>query len=107
SKPMSGLKLRSNIMQLICRTCLKMHKEKYDIFQHSENNKLVADIIMECVPIKIHKNDDFPIHICNNCLEKVKTSWDFRLSAIESDVKLHNFYKARNNPETPNKLQCS
>ncbi|GJQ84839.1 hypothetical protein Trydic_g19601 [Trypoxylus dichotomus] len=59
---------------------------------------------MECVPIKIHKKDDFPINICSNCLEKVRISWDFRLCAIQSDIKLHNFYEARN-AETQKKSQ--
>ncbi|KRT78812.1 zinc-finger associated domain containing protein, partial [Oryctes borbonicus] len=92
---MSALNLKSNILELVCRTCLKMNRNRYNIFAHSFNNKLISDLIMECTSIKVAKNDGFPANICSNCLESLNVIDNFKTMANQCDVKLHRFYERK------------
>ncbi|GJQ81000.1 hypothetical protein Trydic_g23429 [Trypoxylus dichotomus] len=50
---------------------------------------------MEYIPIKIRKNDGFPVNICDSCLQKLSTMCEFRWLVIQSNIKLENFYSAK------------
>ncbi|KAK9718426.1 Zinc-finger associated domain (zf-AD) [Popillia japonica] len=57
--------------------------------------KLISEILMECFPIKIQKDDGLPTHICNFCLEKLNFTHNFKTVVLESDTKLNNFYRKK------------
>ncbi|GJQ80999.1 hypothetical protein Trydic_g23428 [Trypoxylus dichotomus] len=69
-----------------------MNKIRFNIFEHLQNKKFVADILMEWFPVKIRKDDGYPIHICNNCMEKLNSMYDFKMMVLESDSKLSSLY---------------
>ncbi|KRT78819.1 zinc-finger associated domain containing protein, partial [Oryctes borbonicus] len=88
---MANLKLTSNILEIVCRVCLKMHEERYNIFEHSEHNRLLADMVIEIISIQVLKDDGLPKTICTNCFERLKEAYDFKTLAVESNEKLRSF----------------
>lgn len=50
---MANLKLKSNILDLVCRICLKLDKDRYNIFEHLNNKHLLANMIMELICIQV------------------------------------------------------
>ncbi|GJQ80998.1 hypothetical protein Trydic_g23427 [Trypoxylus dichotomus] len=91
----ANLRLKSNILDLVCRICLKMHKERYNIFEHSENSRLPANMIMELMCIQVLKDDSFPKTICKNCLGKLNEAYNLKILALESNIKLLNFCRSK------------
>ncbi|GJQ81022.1 hypothetical protein Trydic_g23450 [Trypoxylus dichotomus] len=88
--------------QEICRACLKTSKTFSNIFECSQNNKIISELIMECVPVTIEKNDKLPSHICNACLEKLDYVYNFREMIIASNKILCGYQK---NNETEEKIK--
>lgn len=50
---MAAQKLENNISDLSCRACLKMKKTRFNIFEHKQNDQLLADMIMDCTHVKV------------------------------------------------------
>ncbi|GJQ78683.1 hypothetical protein Trydic_g2723 [Trypoxylus dichotomus] len=73
-----------------CRTCLRMNQTYVGIFEHYECNKLLSELLTECGAVKVERHDGLPIYMCNNCVEKLISAWNFRLMAIHSDWKFRN-----------------
>ncbi|GJQ81015.1 hypothetical protein Trydic_g23443 [Trypoxylus dichotomus] len=44
---------------------------------------------MECTSIEIFKEDGFPLNICNGCLEKLKSAYNFKEMVLQSNIELH------------------
>ncbi|GJQ81013.1 hypothetical protein Trydic_g23441 [Trypoxylus dichotomus] len=44
---------------------------------------------MECTSIEVFKKDDFPLNICNDCLEKLKSAYNFKEMVLQSNIELH------------------
>lgn len=49
------LKNNSNILELVCRICLKINKVRFNLFKHSQNDRLVSDMLTECLPVKVSR----------------------------------------------------
>ncbi|KRT79532.1 zinc-finger associated domain containing protein, partial [Oryctes borbonicus] len=92
---MVKLRLKSNILELVCRICLKMHKERYNIFELSESDRLPANMIIELMCMQVLKDDTFPKTICSNCLERLNDAYNLKLLATESSIKLYNFCRSK------------
>lgn len=41
---------------LTCRTCLEMNKTYVNMFKHHEREKLLSELLRECVPIQVFIN---------------------------------------------------
>ncbi|KAK9717906.1 Zinc finger, C2H2 type [Popillia japonica] len=65
-----------------------MDKNYVDIFEHHERNKVLFELLMECIPIKIDKSDGLPIHMCTDCTEKLCEVWYFKSMVLDSALKL-------------------
>ncbi|GJQ81014.1 hypothetical protein Trydic_g23442 [Trypoxylus dichotomus] len=83
------MSLNANLIEVICRTCLKMSRQRFPIFEYFHNEKLLSDLIMECTSIEVFKKDGFPLNICNDCLEKLKSAYNFKEMVLQSNVELH------------------
>ncbi|KAK9744839.1 Zinc-finger associated domain (zf-AD) [Popillia japonica] len=70
--------------KLTCRTCLNMNESCFGIFDHYEREKLLSEILIECTSVKVENQDDLPQYMCNNCVEKLISAWDFKLMVINS-----------------------
>ncbi|KAK9720375.1 Zinc finger, C2H2 type [Popillia japonica] len=90
-----SIESKNNIMDLVCRTCLKLNKDRYNMFNHSFNNKLISDLIMELTSVSVALGDKFPVNICNTCLVKLNSAYRFKAMVLLSNAKLHNFYKTK------------
>ncbi|GJQ81018.1 hypothetical protein Trydic_g23446 [Trypoxylus dichotomus] len=44
---------------------------------------------MECTSIEIFKKDGLPLNICNDCLEKLKSAYNFKEMVLQSHIELH------------------
>ncbi|GJQ81020.1 hypothetical protein Trydic_g23448 [Trypoxylus dichotomus] len=44
---------------------------------------------MECTSIKMFKEDGLPVNICNNCLEKLNSAYNFKEMVLQSNIELH------------------
>ncbi|KAK9717914.1 Zinc-finger associated domain (zf-AD) [Popillia japonica] len=73
---------------LTCRTCLEMNKTYVNMFKHHEREKLLSELLRECVPIQVEQSDGLPTHMCTNCAEKLCIVWDFKSMAMVSNLKL-------------------
>ncbi|GJQ81003.1 hypothetical protein Trydic_g23432 [Trypoxylus dichotomus] len=81
-------------MEQMCRTCLKYHSINVNIFQHSQDNKYIPDLIRELTSIEIQQIEGFPVHICCNCLEKLNVVLKFKEMVTESDNRLHSLLQS-------------
>ncbi|KRT82850.1 zinc-finger associated domain containing protein, partial [Oryctes borbonicus] len=73
-----------------CRTCLRMNQTCIGIFEHYERNKSLSEMLRECTGVKVEQRDGLPIYMCNACLEKLISAWNFRAMAVHSDQKFRN-----------------
>ncbi|KRT78815.1 zinc-finger associated domain containing protein [Oryctes borbonicus] len=80
-------------MEQLCRTCLKYNSINVNIFQHSQNNKYISDLIRELTSIKMKQIDGFPIHMCCNCLQKLNFILKFKEMVAQSDRRLHLMFR--------------
>ncbi|KAK9720316.1 Zinc-finger associated domain (zf-AD) [Popillia japonica] len=71
-----------------CRTCLETKVTSWNIFENKQNDKLISELIMECVPIVIRDDDKLPANMCDDCLHKLKSVWEFKEMVIKSDKTL-------------------
>ncbi|KAI4460612.1 krab and zinc finger domain-containing [Holotrichia oblita] len=92
------------IQTVICRTCLQMRDKYFDIFEHSENNISIPNLLLENITIKVEKDDGFPQNICNNCLNKLYAVVAFKNMAVECDNRLRK-HKEQENTNIPIKLE--
>ncbi|KRT78811.1 zinc-finger associated domain containing protein [Oryctes borbonicus] len=82
-------KISKNMQPLeTCRTCLKANGAYRNIFEDTQNNKLISELIMECVPITIQRADKLPDKICKVCAEKLNSVLDFREMVTKSNETL-------------------
>ncbi|GJQ78676.1 hypothetical protein Trydic_g2718 [Trypoxylus dichotomus] len=80
---------------VVCRTCLHQSQSYIAIFEHYECNKLLSEMLTECTAVKVEQQNDLPVHMCNDCVQKLIVSWNFKLMAIDSDQKLRSNDKYR------------
>ncbi|KAK9720361.1 Zinc finger, C2H2 type [Popillia japonica] len=71
-----------------CRTCLETKVTSWNIFEEKQNDKLISELIMECVPIVIRDDDKLPANMCDDCLHKLNSVWEFKEMVIKSDKTL-------------------
>ncbi|GJQ81024.1 hypothetical protein Trydic_g23452 [Trypoxylus dichotomus] len=43
---------------------------------------------MECTSIEVFKEDGFPVNICNGCLEKLNSAYNFKKMVLQSNIEL-------------------
>ncbi|KAI4460608.1 zinc finger protein [Holotrichia oblita] len=60
----------------------------WNIFEKKEKDKLISELIMECVPIIIRNDDKLPVNICDDCLQKLNSVWEFKEMVIRSHKTL-------------------
>ncbi|KAI4471942.1 pr domain zinc finger protein [Holotrichia oblita] len=89
----------SNKANLTCRTCLKINKSGLGIFNHYEREKLLSEILIECTSVKVEKQDELPQYMCNNCVEKLVSAWDFKVMVIDSAMKFQYNLETRSDLE--------
>ncbi|KAI4460611.1 zinc finger protein [Holotrichia oblita] len=70
--------------KMICRTCLKTYETLWNIFENKQKDKSISELIMECVPITIGKDDKFPVYICDACLRTLNSLLEFKEMVIKS-----------------------
>ncbi|GJQ81006.1 hypothetical protein Trydic_g23434 [Trypoxylus dichotomus] len=82
-------------MEQMCRTCLKYHSINVNIFQHSQNNKYISDLIRELTSVEMQQIEGFPVHMCCNCLEKLNYVLKFKEMVAQSDTRLHLLFRSK------------
>ncbi|KAK9720360.1 Zinc-finger associated domain (zf-AD) [Popillia japonica] len=75
-------------LQNRCRTCLETTVTSSNIFEKKQNDKLISELIMECIPIVIRDDDKLPANMCDDCLHKLNSVWEFKEMVIKSDKTL-------------------
>ncbi|GJQ81007.1 hypothetical protein Trydic_g23435 [Trypoxylus dichotomus] len=80
---------------MVCRACLKISKNGLNIFEHQKDDKCVVDMIMDCTSVIMEKDDRYPVNICNNCMERLSSAYNFREMVVRSNIKLVNFYNRK------------
>ncbi|KRT78818.1 zinc-finger associated domain containing protein, partial [Oryctes borbonicus] len=96
SSIMATPKAKSNVLEMVCRACLKVSKNRLNIFEHRTNDKLVVDMIIDCTSVTIQSGDGYPINICSDCMELLYSAYNFKKMVVQSNVKLVNFYNRKN-----------
>ncbi|XP_055371564.1 uncharacterized protein LOC129605684 [Condylostylus longicornis] len=74
--------------------CLKSN-EGYSL-QH-DSNYILIEKFQFVTQLKITKNDGMPLLFCNNCVAKLKVSYDFRRLCLNSDLQMRAFIMKINN----------
>ncbi|XP_059486155.1 uncharacterized protein LOC132202880 [Neocloeon triangulifer] len=76
-------------LQDLCRICAQKCDDEVSIFGDTD----YAEMIAECMPIKIDKNDELPAKICKGCLKTVKKIHALRNKCREADKTLRGHLK--------------
>ncbi|KRT82849.1 zinc-finger associated domain containing protein, partial [Oryctes borbonicus] len=85
----------SDGINIACRTCMRTNQNYIGILKHYECNRLIAEMLRECTTIKVEPFDDLPKYMCNNCTEKLISSWNFKSMALDADKK----FRSINDPD--------
>ncbi|KAJ2954893.1 hypothetical protein O0L34_g3215 [Tuta absoluta] len=74
----------------ICRLCLEMHTQTYDIFTqyYVKRNCFYSDMLSQCTKLKPCLGDGLPRLICKECSRHLKRTYSFNKQCEESDQKL-------------------
>ncbi|KRT85236.1 zinc-finger associated domain containing protein, partial [Oryctes borbonicus] len=88
----------SNKINITCRTCMCTNQIYIGILEHYECNKLLAEMLTECTTVKVEPFDDLPKYMCNNCTEKLISSWNFKSMALNADKKFRSNVKDDKHP---------
>ncbi|KRT86781.1 zinc-finger associated domain containing protein [Oryctes borbonicus] len=79
-------------MNVVCRTCLQINVRCVNIFCHSVKGKLLAEMLMNCISVKVREGDGLPCHVCTSCKARLTSLWDFRQLVLKSEMTLRENY---------------
>ncbi|XP_053695600.1 zinc finger protein 420-like [Sabethes cyaneus] len=110
-------------MENLCRICVGYDGHMVSIFStlidsggsgNVENDKsaaarggrstgeTIAQVMVSCLGADIEQDDNLPQHICGDCFQKLKASWDLRATAKWSEKHLRQMLQStefKNEPE--------
>ncbi|XP_075155319.1 uncharacterized protein LOC142228708 [Haematobia irritans] len=74
----------------VCRTCLEADGKYYQIYDYVDDNHRILEMLDELFPQIKFKEDvgDFPPLICEICVDKLITSYQFHSLCLEADSQL-------------------
>lgn len=71
----------------LCRVCAKNQHAMFDLFDESPNGLSLSEMFAFCIQSTITENDDRPNKICSDCVNNLKTAYDFH-NLIKSSEEL-------------------
>ncbi|PSN40512.1 hypothetical protein C0J52_11687 [Blattella germanica] len=78
----------------ICRLCLLQKDEMLPLF--GEDESLPARIMTFAPVIKMFLGDSLPSQVCQQCIQLVNSSYNFKLQCESSDIALHRYLRDLN-----------
>ncbi|XP_053961329.1 myb-like protein Q [Anastrepha ludens] len=72
---------------------ISLGEEVFKKENHDDSSPHITIQILSCLSIKISPNDGLPAIVCNNCRNKLKAFWNFRLMAQKSEFTLKELTK--------------
>ncbi|KAJ9599466.1 hypothetical protein L9F63_010053 [Diploptera punctata] len=78
----------------ICRLCLGQKDGLLPLFGEDEN--LPARIMTFAPVIKMFAGDNLPSQVCQQCIQQVNSSYNFKLQCESSDIALHQYLRGLN-----------
>ncbi|XP_076678530.1 uncharacterized protein LOC143374339 isoform X2 [Andrena cerasifolii] len=75
-----------------CRLCLRTVVSSTPIFTEGKMFERLRACIQDCCPVMLFEDDQLPKMICDDCKEKVATTYEFRERCRESEHKLRALY---------------
>ncbi|XP_054275935.1 zinc finger protein 629-like isoform X2 [Macrosteles quadrilineatus] len=95
---MSGYR-RVNYYEL-CRLCVSSEGAKMHIFREEGRRRQLPSKIQMCLPLQVQEDDSLPKIICNQCVEKLESFFDFRKSCVNAEAMLESYFtSSRYSPE--------
>ncbi|XP_041631446.1 zinc finger protein Paris-like [Drosophila kikkawai] len=83
----------------ICRACLGTSPAMINIFDNAPGLGIsIADMITQCTPYEISKEDCFPENICDSCLHCARSAFEIR-QTIETSHQI--YLQMRNTKNLP------
>uniref|UniRef100_A0A1I8NV32 Protein krueppel n=1 Tax=Stomoxys calcitrans TaxID=35570 RepID=A0A1I8NV32_STOCA len=80
----------------MCRTCMAANKKYYQIFDYVDESQRILEMLHKIVPqIKVKEEDDieFSNLICEECVDKLVTSYKFQKLSIETYNQLRRLLR--------------
>ncbi|XP_020817967.1 zinc finger protein 701 [Drosophila serrata] len=75
-------------LSTLCRLCLGVHQDAYDIFNEDEANLSIPVRLMACVALDAKPTDNLPKKICGECRYQLEKSFLFRQRCQAAEKKL-------------------
>ncbi|KAJ8720063.1 hypothetical protein PYW07_012106 [Mythimna separata] len=70
-----------------CRTCMKDNVtlvDLYEIVEVEENYLQLAELLVQCTPIEVSKEDGLPQNLCDACVKVLQLTYSFRKQATKA-----------------------
>ncbi|KAJ8719446.1 hypothetical protein PYW08_011621 [Mythimna loreyi] len=70
-----------------CRTCMKDNVtliDLYEIVEVEENYLQLAELLVQCTPIEVSKEDGLPQKLCDDCVKVLQLTYSFRKQATKA-----------------------
>lgn len=87
---MSGYR-RVNYFEL-CRLCTSSEGTKMHIFREEGRRRQLPTKIQICLPLQVCEDDSLPKIICNHCVDKLESFYDFRESCVNAEAMLEGYF---------------
>lgn len=80
----------------LCRTCMSMNVEMYDIYTKiDDNSDSFIYMLTKCTSIKFEDDDELPRQICKGCADILVQAFKYFRHAEESDTKLRQILEEK------------
>ncbi|XP_066997547.2 uncharacterized protein [Anabrus simplex] len=76
----------------LCRLCTSSEGTKMHIFREEGRRRQLPTKIQICLPVQVCEDDSLPKIICNHCVEKLESFYDFRESCVNAESMLESYF---------------
>ncbi|XP_046985533.1 zinc finger protein 85-like [Schistocerca americana] len=76
----------------LCRLCTSSEGTKMHIFREEGRRRQLPTKIQICLPVQVCEDDSLPKIICNHCVEKLESFYDFRESCVNAEAMLESYF---------------
>lgn len=83
----------SKVAERTCRLCLQMKDTLTPLICGSRAKPEFNIYLKECCSMEVSSEDPMPKSVCDDCIAKLQSAWDFRNLCQKSDNELRKFYK--------------
>ncbi|KAL1131115.1 hypothetical protein AAG570_012352 [Ranatra chinensis] len=74
------------------RLCTSSEGSKMHIFREEGKRRQLSSKIQLCLPLQVNEEDSLPKIVCNDCVDKLESFFDFRSSCVNAEAMLEGYF---------------